>query len=149
MSAPKAEVAGLTVERREELQRVAEAATPGPWLQEGANYGRPSRNVRAQHQGGWPLQGVAYLVGRTADAAHIAAFDPPTVLALLDALAAAEAERDEARAAVERGRELAEAARGLLRTAHRPTLDSATAQVNGAALDRFRAALDTASSEGA
>lgn len=36
---------------------------------------------------------------------------------------------------------LADAVRQLLRTAQRPTKDSATAQVNGGALDRLRAAL--------
>jgi hypothetical protein len=76
------------------LRQVAEAATPGPWVHEGADYDRPSRNVRAQHQQGWPLQGVAYNVGRTADAAHIATFDPPTVLALLDLAERATAVRD-------------------------------------------------------
>ena len=65
------------------LEAVARAATPGPWHQ-GAHY------IGA---GGEPYDPEAF-VGQASilcDAEHIAAFDPPTVLALIAKLREAEA----------------------------------------------------------
>lgn len=65
-----------------ELRKVAEAATPGPWtLIGGGEYLTPIGLMVAPDDGGvWPE-----------DATHIATFDPPTVLALLDRVAELEA----------------------------------------------------------
>ena len=71
------------------LEAVARAATPGPWHQ-GAHY------IGA---GGEPYDPEA-VVGQASilcDAEHIAAFDPPTVRALITRIREAEQERDEAR----------------------------------------------------
>lgn len=72
-----------------ELRKVAEAATPGPW--EVADEGYDERYVydSASGQMCWTpdLPGHWSL----ADATHIATFDPPTVLALLDRVAELEA----------------------------------------------------------
>ena len=71
------------------LEAVARAATPGPWHQ-GAHY------IGA---GGEPYDPDA-VVGQASilcDAEHIAAFDPPTVRALITRLREAERERDGAR----------------------------------------------------
>jgi hypothetical protein len=142
MSAPKAEAAGLTVERREELRRVAEAAgesNEGGWL--------VARGLReAVSRGGEVLE--------RAEAAHIETFGPERVLALLDALAAAEAIRDEARAAVERVRALADEWYAALDDgcpSCGPVGFSACDHAEGFhhARSKLRAALDTASSEGA
>lgn len=58
------------------LRKVAEAATPGPWELDGSDIAAGDY---------W----VAYSADTSVtDAAHIAAFDPPTVLALLDEVAA-------------------------------------------------------------
>lgn len=65
------------------LRRVAEAATPGPWEQERDGHIVCEATVRGDL--------VAEASHWTTDAAHIAAFDPPTVLALIDRLEAAEA----------------------------------------------------------
>ena len=68
------------------LEAVARAATPGPWHQ-GAHY------IGA---GGEPYDPEA-VVGQASilcDAEHIAAFDPPTVLALIAKLREAERQRD-------------------------------------------------------
>ena len=74
----------MTDDELARLRAVAEGATRGPWrLREEADYGRGGepiawREVWSErsmiHRGGW--------VG--GDAAHIAAFDPPTALRLLD-----------------------------------------------------------------
>ena len=78
----------------DELRTVAEAATPGPW---------ESRHLAAYEEARVFAAGavMAMLDGRRllnekANAAFIAAFDPPTVLALLDALEAAEGRAEEA-----------------------------------------------------
>lgn len=84
------------------LRRIALAATPGPWEADG--------NEVSQHRScpePWHTVvgtevaclsccygGTAEGVSRTEDAGYIAAFDPPTVLALLDRLKAAEAALD-------------------------------------------------------
>lgn len=91
----------LTDERLAELRRIAQAATPGPWeasenarVIEGQFDGEQTQILQ---MGGvrWPNpdngKNERYYEQREANAAHIAAFDPPTVLALLDTLAAARA----------------------------------------------------------
>lgn len=68
----------------DELRKVAETATPGPWVY--VWYGH-------RDDGMWDTDTHDENIGAAsseADAAHVAAFDPPTVLALLDRLAAAE-----------------------------------------------------------
>lgn len=78
-----------------ELRRIAEAATPGPWTtSDGLVWGRSGDEHIAGGYGGGPVGGP--------DAAHVAAFDPPMALALLD-----EVERLRARVAAMRA-ELAE-----------------------------------------
>lgn len=172
MSAPKAEAAGLTVERRAELRRVAEAVGEGPW----ESYPLPDAGPNHWTMTGVGIAGDDEMGHRIEamfpqDAAHIAAFDPPTVLALLDALVAAEAERDglleaaqslhdeaarlaaerdEARAAVERVRALADSVRGVFEAdLNNPQTDYARGIRDGATAtaDDFHVALDTASSE--
>jgi len=93
----------MTLPDPEALRRVAEAATPGPWFQSGSPWfstgsvvlaGSPDPHVglvvtdtepwegaRAEAQEDNP--GIA-LADPDDDAAFIATFDPPTVLALLD-----------------------------------------------------------------
>lgn len=73
----------------DDLEATAKAATPGPWHQ-GAHY------IGA---GGEPYDPEVF-VGQASilcDAEHIAAFDPPTVRALITRIREAERERDEAR----------------------------------------------------
>ena len=88
-----------------ELRKVAEAATPGPWEvqhREGLDWLSSSPHINSgDHEPGstvrragagdsawgstWPHRNAR------ADATHIATFDPPTVLALLDRVAELEA----------------------------------------------------------
>lgn len=69
------------------LRKVAEAATPGPWevYDRGIGYEVHDAN-------GCELNGGMRETFTEADANHIATFDPPTVLALLSRLEAAEQE---------------------------------------------------------
>jgi hypothetical protein len=94
------------------LREVAEAATPGPW--ESNVLGSEGYEVRGPDVPHKPTSSVMRRprVARCgyegwdidkANAEHIATFDPPTVLALLARLDAAEAARDEALAALEAG----------------------------------------------
>lgn len=71
------------------LRKVAEAATPGPW----SACVRNSLMAVTTADGGLSVStvGMPEHPGAIEDAGHIAAFDPPTVLALLDRLEAAEA----------------------------------------------------------
>lgn len=85
-----------------ELRKVAEAATPGPWVARdfSETYSDGSRteawsveanetpvvDVAFDRDYGSPMGGA-----ESADARHIATFDPPTVLALLDRVAELEA----------------------------------------------------------
>jgi len=79
-----------------DLREIAEAATPGPWESVVSTYSSECSDYE-----GARIPGVAedisdYYIGTVPpldvdDAAHIAAFDPPTVLALIDRLEAAEA----------------------------------------------------------
>jgi hypothetical protein len=72
----------------EELRRLAEAATPGPWVDCGDGAVRqPSEGV------GWHAE--AYL---PADAAYIAAANPAVILALLDRVDSLTAENERLRA---------------------------------------------------
>src|SRR5690606_41470607 len=80
-------MADLTPERLQELRRIAEEATPGPWAV------NPWQAVVDE------METLTPICGRTeeqtlANAQHIAAFDPTTALELLDALAAARAEAE-------------------------------------------------------
>lgn len=96
----------FTPERLAEMKARAEAASPGSWLIEKLNFGRMGILVSGRAISGfaafistaWPFpdqQGE-----QVSNANHIATFDPPTVLALIAALEAAWAERDEASASV-------------------------------------------------
>jgi len=74
-------MSGMTSDRLEELRRIAEAATPGPW---GMN---PENGLVDEAATLTPVCGMVWV--RTeeqtlANAQHIAAFDPTTCLALLD-----------------------------------------------------------------
>lgn len=76
----------------DELRKVAEAATPGPWTRDGVgvlgaredwDLGKgPARIMAAQMP--WRRERME------ANAEHVATFDPPTVLALLSRLEQAE-----------------------------------------------------------
>lgn len=85
---------------REEMRRVAEAATQEEWAYGLASLGD---KVAAMDEGGWwtiiaesPCRRSPYKSARAVqwrkDATHIATFSPPTVLALLDRLDALEGE---------------------------------------------------------
>ena len=72
-----------------ELRRIAEQATPGPWTHQ--PYG--GQNQNGDYTGGWLLDAdgewvVADVSDR--DGAHMAAFNPRTAIALLDRVEAAE-----------------------------------------------------------
>jgi hypothetical protein len=78
----------MTAERLAELRAKAEAATPGPWE------ARVFRDHADTAKGRVFFRGDEYPQTNTRDchliipdAEHIAAFDPPTVLALLDEIA--------------------------------------------------------------
>lgn len=92
----------LTPERLAELRRIAEAATQGPWdRSEGDTdiyiVGGCDRDVAHID-----LLGLANARAQDRDnARHIAAFDPPTVLALLDEIERLREGRSLAQAAVE------------------------------------------------
>tara|TARA_R110000796_G_C14362341_1_gene412958 strand:- start:3 stop:290 length:288 start_codon:yes stop_codon:yes gene_type:complete len=67
----------MTPEVLDELAAKAEAATPGPWVYDGA------RSVLVPEEYRDPTTGRRDGVHWKPNAAHIAAFDPPTVLALI------------------------------------------------------------------
>ena len=70
------------------LEAVARAATPGPWTYKPTILGLPNTTVMAgDDQLGYI--GVGHFLAP--NATHIAAFDPPTVLALIAKLREAEA----------------------------------------------------------
>lgn len=80
----------LTPERLAELRRIAEAATPGPWRI--SDDGPADRFVIASADRGHiaeTTQGDSFTED-LANAHHIATFDPPTVLAMLDRIEALE-----------------------------------------------------------
>lgn len=94
-----------------ELRRIAEAATRGPWawsagtdgwgdcgpnletVERGQLYDDGSQGAAETIVGSWGHDANGITV-EDADAQHIATFDPPTVLALIDRLEAAERARD-------------------------------------------------------
>lgn len=116
----------------QELRRVAEEATPGPWV---AEPGREDLGPLTR----WFVQGVGpnwgdvcemHNLNRDANARFIATFDPPFVLSLLDR--------------VERLEELLGAAEGPLGYAYR-NVNSVTAdRVKGEILPAIHAALSPA-----
>lgn len=104
---------GMTPERLAEMRAVAEAATPGPWAwDDSLEWHADPDGIEAMRRQGLPTPAGDEFVGvkfgsqtvcvattgpahdraSKADAKHIATFNPPTVLALLDALQAAEAQ---------------------------------------------------------
>lgn len=89
-------VTAPTPDERARLRAVAEAATPGPWMADeslGTSFHDFEVLGPVERGNGTVRQVViAQIHGEDSnDHTHIAAFDPPTVLALLDALDAAEA----------------------------------------------------------
>lgn len=70
-----------------ELRKIAEAATPGPW----EAYDRGIGYEVYQSGSDWCLNSGQRETFSKSDATHIATFDPPTVLALLSRLEQAEA----------------------------------------------------------
>ena len=81
------------------LRKTAAAATPGPWGADSIGYAEDDVRVQVTC-GAWDLAMIdasappelrdTSVEQRIADAAHIATFDPPTVLAMLDVIEAAE-----------------------------------------------------------
>src|SRR5690606_36105767 len=97
-------MADLTPDRLQELRRIAEAATPGPWR---VNKYGPTRRIMSIGAGKYGTDPVIANVetfwskreqekygDHGANAVHIATFDPPTVLALLDEIERLRRERD-------------------------------------------------------
>jgi len=77
-----------------ELRKIAEAATPGPWYEVvndliGGLAVSPNNKPCSQLDTRNGEGTVADLLNADADATHIATFDPPTILALLDVVDAA------------------------------------------------------------
>lgn len=110
------------------MRAVAEAASSGSW-----------RSAEQAHGEWYGIQSEHFALGtafRVEDAEHMVTFDPPTVLALLDRLAAAEAK-------VARAEALAEEWRASVRRAIEsgPPNTSATRARSGRQAD-LRAALD-------
>ena len=97
-------MSGMTSERLEELRRIAEAATPGPWWVDGweartKDGDRFIASIAPAFQGASPDASCWEV---DANIQHIAAFDPTTCLALLDRIEALEQERDAALGEVEK-----------------------------------------------
>ena len=100
----------------DELQKLAEAATPGPWVAD------PPRAWDTDDDGGYQMQSSLRVmdagsitwddhggeVFRPEDAEFIAAANPQATLELIERMREAEAERDAATAAIERVRAIAE-----------------------------------------
>src|SRR5690606_22319081 len=99
-------MADLTPDRLQELRRIAEAATPGPWR---VNKYGPTRRIMSIGAGKYGTDPVIANVetfwskreqekygDHGANAVHIATFDPPTVLALLDEIERLRREREAA-----------------------------------------------------
>lgn len=113
------------------LREIATKATPGPWSWYTPDKGYLADYVITEHPDFQPdkKRPFRHLIAeteckdstRSANSAHIAAFDPPTVLALLDDLENAQNRLYEASAYVEmaaRYREERDASRALLRDAN-------------------------------
>ena len=73
----------LTPKRLQELRRIAEAATPGPWEVVGLSGYGGLYALRMPHRSGRTWYGVE-CIKRREDAKYFAACDPDTILALLD-----------------------------------------------------------------
>lgn len=85
-----------------ELRKVAEAATPGPWEAKQTPIHTPSGEGGDYYVACPSGIDVASMVGSSyeqeePDALHIATFDPPTVLALIERVQAAEAKLERVR----------------------------------------------------
>lgn len=82
------------------MKEVAKAATPGPWNRDGHHMSRVLRctaereTTEAKHLCGDFIEVADAGENWMVDAPFIATFDPPTVLALIDRLEVAEAQRD-------------------------------------------------------
>ena len=90
-----------------ELEAIARAATPGPWQH--LPYG--GQNQNGDYSGGSIFDADGdYLLSEVSDAAgaHIATFDPPTVLALIAKLREAEAVIERVRSMLPGSRTFAE-----------------------------------------
>lgn len=81
--------------QREELRRLADAATPGPWFTGGATKSGLLIVEDGRSDGLFPITAEGH------EARYIAAMDPTTCLSLLASLSQAEAERDAARKAMQ------------------------------------------------
>ena len=92
-----------------ELRRLAQAATPGPWwvnqggLNHGFDRGVVEINAKEWHAlaGAWAVNGAKPSEEGAANAEFIAAANPAVINELLDRLEAAEKERDALRARIE------------------------------------------------
>ena len=89
------------------MEAVAQAATPGAWEHVRAPFRDTAGHSIKQESKvlalvGWEREEP---VRAPADAAHIATFDPPTVLALIERLRTAEAERESDRLAISQARD--------------------------------------------
>ncbi|MDJ1370644.1 hypothetical protein C7K25_04565 [Gulosibacter molinativorax] len=91
----------LSGEKLAELRKIAGRATPGPWSamgyddypgDEGVCILGAANTATGSHMIGYSLPNGRSRDQVESDGAHIAAFDPPTVLALLDRIAELEAE---------------------------------------------------------
>jgi hypothetical protein len=95
---PEAERIAIAPEQIAELRRIAEAVTPWSWEADADRYGAPFVRTAVDEERSLAADRYCDHVNIICDfenadaddlkaiAAHIAAFDPPTVLALLDAL---------------------------------------------------------------
>ena len=87
----------LTPERLQELRRIAEAATPGPWDTTRYNGGLRFDGPLRVYAGTDPEYGEPRPIPASdADTRYTAAFDPQTVLAMLDEIERLRRERKEA-----------------------------------------------------
>ena len=79
----------------DDLEATAKAATPGPWTlqEESPSMSGQRYTIRQEGAPGIRMSGYVYGHG-TGMAEHIVTFDPPTVLALIERVERAEAERD-------------------------------------------------------
>ena len=90
------------------LREIANAATPGPWERGMTTFGDPREGAThacVRVEGAHWTDHLVVSDGcdeADRDMAHIAAFDPPTVLALIDRLEAAEAKVERVEALVEK-----------------------------------------------
>lgn len=94
----------LSAEKLAELREIAGKATPGPWcwytdgnLMDGATgFAVHSKSDTEDSRVGFDLAVMEYDQMGQLDASHIAAFDPPTVLAMLDRIEELEGQLDAA-----------------------------------------------------